>query len=45
MISFDRAEALRYMGYRGSEPDAAVGESLTRCAADFFRIRPCRLRT
>ena len=34
MISFDRAEALRYMGYRGSEPDAAVGESLTRCAAE-----------
>lgn len=34
MISFDRAEALRYMGYRGSEPDAAVGESLVRCAAE-----------
>ena len=24
MISFDRREALRYMGYHGAEPDAAV---------------------
>ena len=34
MISFDRREALRYMGYHGAEPDAAVAESLERCAAE-----------
>ena len=34
MISFDRREALRYMGYHGTEPDAAVAESLERCAAE-----------
>lgn len=32
MITFDRSEALRYLGYRGTEPDAAVEESLVRCA-------------
>ncbi|HIV96798.1 MAG TPA: Vitamin B12 dependent methionine synthase activation subunit [Candidatus Agathobaculum stercoravium] len=34
MIEFDRNEALRYLGYRNTEPDAAIAESLTRCAAD-----------
>ena len=34
MISFVRREALRYMGYHGAEPDAAVAESLERCAAE-----------
>ena len=34
MISFDRREALRYMGYHGAEPDAAVAEGLERCAAE-----------
>ncbi len=39
MISFDRREALRYMGYHGAEPDAAVAESLERCAAE-KHLRP-----
>ena len=34
MISFDRREALRYMGYHGAEPDAAVAESRDSCAAE-----------
>ena len=34
MIEFDRNEALRYLGYRNTEPDAAIAESLTRCVAD-----------
>lgn len=37
MIEFDRAEALRYLGYRGAEPDDAVAESLARCAAEMQR--------
>ena len=32
LISFDRREALRYMGYHGAEPDAAdSGELGTLC--------------
>ena len=34
MIAFDRQEALRYLGYRNTEPDAAVADSLARCAAE-----------
>ena len=37
MIEFDRAEALRYLGYRGAEPDDAVAQSLARCAAEMQR--------
>ena len=28
MIAFDRQEALRYLGYRNTEPDTAVADSL-----------------
>ena len=31
MIELDRAEAIRYMGYHGTQPDEAVQASLTRC--------------
>ena len=34
MIAFDRQEALRYLGYRNTEPDTAVADSLARCAAE-----------
>lgn len=34
MTAFDRQEALRYLGYRNTEPDAAVADSLARCAAE-----------
>nr|WP_295955907.1 vitamin B12 dependent-methionine synthase activation domain-containing protein [uncultured Agathobaculum sp.] len=34
MIAFDRQEALRYLGYRNTEPDTAVADSLSRCAAE-----------
>lgn len=34
MIDFDRKEALRYLGYRDVQPDAAVEERIARCAAD-----------
>ena len=41
MIAFDRAEAVRYLGYRGTEPDAAVSQALARCAADLQEaVRP-----
>lgn len=33
MIAFDRKEAIRYMGYRGAQPDEAVQAGLERCAA------------
>ena len=33
MIPFDRQEALRYLGYRGAQPDAAVSARLDACAA------------
>ncbi len=31
MIELDRSEAIRYMGYHGTQPDEAVQASLTRC--------------
>ena len=31
MIELDRSEAIRYMGYHGTQPDEAVQTSLTRC--------------
>lgn len=31
MIELDRLEAIRYMGYHGTQPDEAVQASLTRC--------------
>ena len=34
MIPFDRQEALRYLGYRGAQPDAAVSARLDACAAE-----------
>ena len=34
MIDFDRKEALRYLGYRDVQPDAAVEERIARCTAD-----------
>lgn len=34
MIAFDREEAIRYLGYRDIQPDAAVEEQITRCAAN-----------
>ena len=33
MIELDRAEAIRYMGYHGAQPEDTVLESLTRCGA------------
>ena len=30
MIAFDRQEALRYLGYRNTEPDTAVADSLAQ---------------
>ena len=33
MIPFDRQEALRYLGYCGAQPDAAVSARLDACAA------------
>lgn len=33
MIELDRAEAIRYMGYHGTQPDETVQDSLTRCGA------------
>ncbi|MDO5142820.1 MAG: vitamin B12 dependent-methionine synthase activation domain-containing protein [Eubacteriales bacterium] len=38
MIAFDRAEALRYLGYRGAPPDAAVLDRLERCAAELQQV-------
>ena len=41
MIEFDRAEAVRYLGYRDAEPDEAVSQALARCAADLQNaVRP-----
>ena len=34
MIPFDRQEALRYLGYRGAQPDAAISARLDACAAE-----------
>ena len=34
MIPFDRQEALRYLGYRGAQPDVAVSARLDACAAE-----------
>ena len=34
MIEFDRNEAVRYLGYRGTQPDAAVERNLARCASE-----------
>ena len=31
VIELDRSEAIRYMGYHGTQPDEAVQASLTRC--------------
>ena len=31
MIELDRSEAIRCMGYHGTQPDEAVQASLTRC--------------
>lgn len=31
MIELDRSEAIRYMGYHGTQPDEAVQARLTRC--------------
>lgn len=38
MIAFDRDEAVRYLGYRGAQPDEAVEQSLARCAAELQAI-------
>ena len=34
MIAFERSEALRYLGYHGTQPDAAVEQAIDRCAEE-----------
>ena len=34
MIAFERSEVLRYLGYRGAQPDETVGQNLDRCIAE-----------
>lgn len=34
MIAFDRQEALRYLGYHGAQPNAAVLERMAHCAQE-----------
>lgn len=34
MIEVDNGEVLRYLGYRGAQPDASVAQSIARCTAD-----------
>lgn len=34
MIAFERSEVLRYLGYRGAQPDEMVEQNLDRCIAE-----------
>lgn len=34
MIAFERSEALRYLGYHGTQPDEAVEQAIDRCAEE-----------
>lgn len=34
MIKINRSEVLRYLGYRGTQPDESVEQAITRCMAD-----------